>query len=139
MNIYISNIYGTGTGTPFLPICSHSSTPSLFSLFPFSFPLSALASTRQRHWATFSISSSRRFGGTRPINYFYALTMLVCRQEENPKCKNRVMGCWLVICLERGAHDLHMVQLMPLPPHFSCFIKTQTGLAFPGQPYPGFL
>ena len=23
----------------------------------------------------------------------------------------------MVICLERGADDLHMVQLMPLPPH----------------------
>jgi len=23
----------------------------------------------------------------------------------------------MVICLEQGANDLHMVQLMPLPPH----------------------
>jgi len=23
----------------------------------------------------------------------------------------------MVTCLERGANDLHMVQLMPLPPH----------------------
>jgi len=23
----------------------------------------------------------------------------------------------MVICLEQGADDLHMVQLMPLPPH----------------------
>ena len=23
----------------------------------------------------------------------------------------------MVICLQRGAYDLHMVQLMPLPPH----------------------
>ena len=23
----------------------------------------------------------------------------------------------MVICLERSAHNLHMVQLMPLPPH----------------------
>jgi len=23
----------------------------------------------------------------------------------------------VVVCLERGANDLHMVQLMPLPPH----------------------
>jgi len=23
----------------------------------------------------------------------------------------------VVICLEQGANDLHMVQLMPLPPH----------------------
>ena len=26
-------------------------------------------------------------------------------------------GAGVVICLERGANDLHMVQLMPLPPH----------------------
>jgi len=24
----------------------------------------------------------------------------------------------VVICLERGANDVHMVQLMPLPPHY---------------------
>jgi len=24
----------------------------------------------------------------------------------------------MVICLERGANDLHMVQLIPLPPHY---------------------
>jgi len=26
-------------------------------------------------------------------------------------------GAGGVICLDRGANDLHMVQLMPLPPH----------------------
>ena len=26
-------------------------------------------------------------------------------------------GAGVVLCLERGANDLHMVQLMPLPPH----------------------
>jgi len=36
--------------------------------------------------------------------------------------KNWVMGEWwrgagVVICLERGANDLHMIQLMPLPRH----------------------
>ena len=36
----------------------------------------------------------------------------------------------MVICLERGANDLHMVQLMPLPPHHLCFSKIQNGLAF---------
>jgi len=29
----------------------------------------------------------------------------------------RYNRCGVVICLERGANDLHMVQLMPLPPH----------------------
>jgi len=36
----------------------------------------------------------------------------------------------VVICLERGADDLHMVQLMPLPPHHVCFSKIQNDLSF---------
>ena len=31
--------------------------------------------------------------------------------------KNEWWGTDMVICLEQGANDLHMVQLMPLPPH----------------------
>ena len=45
----------------------------------------------------------------------------------------------MVICLERGANDLHMVQLMPLPPHhlllqqyLECFILLVP--AYPGCP-----
>ena len=34
------------------------------------------------------------------------------------------------ICLERSANDLHMVQLMPLPPHHLCLSKIQNGLSF---------
>jgi len=34
------------------------------------------------------------------------------------------------ICLEQSAYDLHMVQLMPLPPIISCFIKIQKGSPF---------
>ena len=36
----------------------------------------------------------------------------------------------MIICLERCANDLHMVQLMPLPPHHLCVSKIQTGLSF---------
>jgi len=36
----------------------------------------------------------------------------------------------MVICLEQGANDLHMVLLMPLPPIISCFIKIQIRLTF---------
>ena len=43
--------------------------------------------------------------------------------------KNWVVGCCLVICLERGA-DLHVAQLMPLPLTVSCFSKIQIGLPF---------
>jgi len=46
-------------------------------------------------------------------------------------------GVGVVICLERGANDLHMVQLMPLPPIVSCFIKIQTGLTFLSPAYQG--
>ena len=35
----------------------------------------------------------------------------------------------MVIWLERGA-DLHMAQLMPLPPTVSCFSKIQIGFTF---------
>jgi len=36
----------------------------------------------------------------------------------------------MVICLERDANDLHMVQLMPLPPHHLLLQKMQNGLPF---------
>ena len=36
----------------------------------------------------------------------------------------------MVICLERGADCLHMVQLMPLPLTVSCFSKMQIGFTF---------
>ena len=36
----------------------------------------------------------------------------------------------MVICLEQSANDLHMVWLMPLPPHRLCFSKIQNGLSF---------
>jgi len=47
-------------------------------------------------------------------------------------------GADVVICLERGA-DLHMAQLMPLPPTVSCFSKIQIDCTFlvladPGSP-----
>jgi len=51
-----------------------------------------------------------------------ALTLLVGRQEEHLACKN--IEWWdtgMVICLEQDADDLHMVQLMPLPPHHLLF------------------
>ena len=36
----------------------------------------------------------------------------------------------MVIFLERSANNLHMIQLMSLPPIISCFIKIQNGSAF---------
>jgi len=60
---------------------------------------------------------------------FSALTLLVGRQEVHPPVKNMEWwGAGVVICLERDANDLHIVQLMLLPPcHFS---KIQNGLFF---------
>jgi len=48
---------------------------------------------------------------------FSALTLLVGNHEEHPACKELSDSAGVVICLERGANDLHMVQLMPLPSH----------------------
>ena len=42
----------------------------------------------------------------------------------------------MVICLELGA-DLHMAQLMPLPPTVSCFSKIQIGFTFLVLAHPG--
>ena len=36
----------------------------------------------------------------------------------------------MVIYLEQGANDLHMVQLIPLQPRCPFFCKTQNGLSF---------
>jgi len=45
------------------------------------------------------------------------LTLLVGRQEERPAGKNiGRSGAGVVIRLQQGANDLHMVQLLPLPP-----------------------
>ena len=38
---------------------------------------------------------------------FSALTLLVGWQEGHPACKNDWSGTGVVICLERGANDLH--------------------------------
>jgi len=53
------------------------------------------------------------------INYkcaFSALTLLVGWRASGLK-KIKWRGAGMVIYLQWGAHDLHMVQLMPLPPH----------------------
>jgi len=56
-------------------------------------------------------------GPTKDSGKMFALTLSVRRQEEHPACKTegRGGGVGVVICLERGADCLHMVQLMPLP------------------------
>jgi len=46
---------------------------------------------------------------------FSALTLLVGWQEGHLACE-KLSG--EVTCLERGAKSLHMVRLMPVPPHY---------------------
>ena len=50
--------------------------------------------------------------------------------------KTEWWGAGMVICLERGA-DLHMAQLIPLPPTVSCFSKIQIGFYLSGTGLPG--
>ena len=56
------------------------------------------------------------------LDYCRAVLNLACTllcwlwHEGHPSCRNWVVRYWCV-CLERGANYLHMVQLMPLPPH----------------------
>jgi len=55
---------------------------------------------------------------------------LVVRKITRPvKLSDEVLA-WLSIWSLKGANDLHMVQLMPLPPHHSCFNSTQIYLTF---------
>jgi len=46
------------------------------------------------------------------------------------------VGAGMGIYVGRGA-DLHMVQLMPLPPTLSCFSKIQIGFTFLVPAHPG--
>ena len=66
---------------------------------------------------------------------FGALTQLAGSREEHLVCKNGVMRCCVVICLERGADCLHMVQLMPPPsqnPIISWLTEIRTGFYLSG-------
>jgi len=68
-------------------------------------------------------------------NTFSAMTLLVRHQEEHPACKKfEWCGAGMVICLERGADDLHMIHCHPI---IFSFIKIQNGHAFLVPAYPG--
>jgi len=43
----------------------------------------------------------------------------------------------VIICLEQGANDLHMVQLMPLPPHHLLLQQNPEWFTFLVPAYPG--
>jgi len=60
------------------------------------------------------LTLSRRTYNYKSYNIaFSALTLLVEHQEQHP-ARKKLSDEMLA---ERGANDLHMVQLMPLPPH----------------------
>jgi len=44
----------------------------------------------------------------------------------------------MVICLEQGANDLYMVQLMPLPPHHLLLQQNPEWLTFLVLAYPDY-
>ena len=61
--------------------------------------------------------------------------MRIGRQEEHPACKT--LSDEILSCLERGANDLQMVQLMPLPRYHLLLIKIHISLTFLVPAYPG--
>ena len=87
------------------------------------------------HWHFSSLDSQYLLG---LAFSFSALTLLVGHQEEHPACKK--IAWWdagMVICLELGANDLYVVQLMWLPPHHLLHIKIQIVLTFLVLAYQG--
>ena len=55
---------------------------------------------------------------TRSANYLQHCDIIGWASEKHLACKKfDWCGAGVVICLEQGADDLHMVQLMSLPPH----------------------
>ena len=69
---------------------------------------------------------------------FSALTLLAGQQKGHPSGLQRTewWGTDVVICLKQRA-DLHMAQLMALPPTVSCFSKIQIGFTFLVLSHPG--
>jgi len=51
--------------------------------------------------------------------------------------KTEWLGTGMVICLDRGANDLHMVQLMPLPPHHLLLQHNPEWFTYLVPAYPG--
>jgi len=68
---------------------------------------------------------------------FSALTLLEGRYEGHPACKKTEWsGTGMVICLERGANDLHVAQLMPLPPYHLLLQQNPEWFIFLALAYP---
>ena len=73
---------------------------------------------RNPNHSALSTSSSQKLYASLLTDFSVsALTLLlVVRKSIRPVKKFEWWGAGMVICLERGTNDWHMVQLMPLPP-----------------------
>jgi len=67
-------------------------------------------------------------GGDSPHQITLLYTVLNLRCWLGGRKSIQPVKCWVVICPERTANDLHIVQLMPLPPHHLLLLKIQNGL-----------
>ena len=82
---------------------------------------------------TVSSRSESAFNFTVPLSVILPLVLWCCWLGDGKgirPVKNWVRIAGVVVCLKWGANDLHMVQLMPKPPHHLCFSKIQNGLSF---------
>jgi len=68
---------------------------------------------------------------------FSALMLLVGWQEGHPACKNWVVGYWHVYLHGARCKWLHMVQLMPQPPHHLLLQQNPEWFTFLVPAYPG--
>ena len=68
---------------------------------------------------------------------FSTLTLFVGGRKGIWPVKTDWWGIGMVICLEWGANNLHMVQLMPLPPHHLLLQQNTEGFTFLLPTYPG--
>ena len=77
---------------------------------------------------------------TSSLTFYRPDALFDTTQRHNQQCQNTE---GVAICLERCANDLHMIQLMPMPPyhlllHYNADCFTLFGVGSPGLPaYPG--
>jgi len=65
--------------------------------------------------------------------------LLVGRQEGHLACKKLVVRHWHgCLSMERGVNDLHMVQVIPLPPHCLLLHENPEWFCLSGAGFPGY-
>jgi len=85
---------------------------------PLHFELLSNATTTAVYFAFSPLctSSTQHLSNIDILQCFDTMTLLVGRQEEHLACEKLTDEVLAWLCLEQGANDLHMVELMPLPP-----------------------